>query len=200
MPDSPDCIFSPQHWAQVRASRDQDDSAHCITNTHSIRLVWAHGEHPKTVALDPHKNVAILCASPEVTLDALPNVISDNEFDPGDPSNRDSVGYIYFSHPSERKPVSHDSEVATNTAAIPQSTRSVTFYLGDDSQPSVIPGYTYELEETLSPQQLYLNWHHLLNHLSYTRMKRLIDTRILPATMKDVRPPRCAACLIGRST
>ena len=197
MPDSPAQILSPQHWAQVRASRDKYDSAHCITNTHSIRLVWAHGEHTKTVALYPHTNVAILRASPEVTLDALPNVVSDDEFEPGDPYDHDSVRDISFAHPSEGETTFHDSEGATNMAAINQSPRKVTFDLGADSQPSVVLGDTYELEENLSPQQLYLHWHHSLNHLSYTRMKRLIDARMMPATLKDVRPPRCAACLIG---
>ena len=156
MPDSPDRILSPQHWAQVRASPDQDDSAHCITDPHSIRLVWTHGEHTKTFALDTHTNVAILRASPEVTLDALPNVVSDDKFDPGDPSYLDSVGDISFAHPSEGETNSHDSEGATNTAAIPPSPRTVIFDLGADSQPSVVLGDTYELEENLSPQQLYL--------------------------------------------
>ena len=114
--------------------------------------MWYHGEHTKTVALDPHTNAAILCASPEVTLDALSNIVSDDKFDPGDPSDRDSVGDISFDHPSEGEPTSHDSEGATGTAAIPQSPRTVTFDLGADSQPSVVPGDTYELEETLSPQ------------------------------------------------
>ena len=200
MPDSPARILSPHHWAQGRASRDKDDSSHCITDPHSIRLVWAHGEHSKTVAMDPDTNVAILRASPEVTLDALTNVVSDKKFDPGDPSDRDSVGDISFAHPSEGEPTSHDSEGATNTSAIPQSPRTVTFDLGADSQPSVVPGNTYELEETLYPQQLYLRWHHRLNHLSYTRMKRLIDAQMLPATLKDIKPPCCAACLISRST
>ena len=103
------------------ASCEKDDSAHCITDTHLILLVWAHGEHTKTVALYPHTNVAILRASTEVTLDDLPNVVSDNEFDPGDPSDRDSVGDISFAHPSEGETTSHDSEGATGTAAIPQS-------------------------------------------------------------------------------
>ena len=102
MPNSPDHIFSPQHWAQVRASCDQDDSSHCITDPNLIRFVWAHGEHTKTVALDPHTNVAIVRASPEVTLDTLPNVASDDKFDPRDPSNRDSVGDISFAHPIDR--------------------------------------------------------------------------------------------------
>ena len=133
MPDLPDCILSPQHWAQVRASHGQDDSAHCITDPHSIHRVWSHGENTKNVTLDPHTNVAILRASPEVTLDALPKVVSDNEFDPGDTSDRNSVGDISFDHPSEVEPTSHDSEGATDTAAIPQSPRAVTFDLGDDS-------------------------------------------------------------------
>ena len=146
MPDSPDHILPPQHWDQVRASRDKDDSAHCITNPHSIRLVWDHGEHTKTVALDPHTKVAILRASPEVTLDALPNVVSDDEFDPGDPSDCDSVGDISFAHLSEGEPTYNHSEGATNTAAIPQSPLAVTFDLGADSQSSVVPGDTYVMD------------------------------------------------------
>ena len=109
MPDSPDSILLSQKWAQVRASRNQDESAHCITDPHSIRLVWAHGEHNKTVALDPHTNIVILRASPEVTLDALTNVFSDDSFEPGDPSYLDSVGDISFAHPSEGEPTSPDS-------------------------------------------------------------------------------------------
>ena len=162
--------------------------------------MWDHGEHTNTVALDTHTNITILLASPEVTLDALPDVVSDNEFDPGDPSDCNSVGEISFTQPLEGEPTSHESEGATNTAAISQSPRTITFDLGADSQLSVVPRYTYELEENLSPQQLYLHWHHCLTHLSYTRMKRPIDARIMPATLKDVRPPCCAACLIGRST
>ena len=192
MPTAPERILSPQHWSQVRAALENDRSSHCITDPSSVRLKWDQDKKTKTVPLDPDTNVAILWSAGSLNLQAFNNVISDDEFDTdgGDDSD-DSDDSSIDSEGANDSPL--------NTEAIPQGPRPVTFDQGSNL-PNVIPDDTYEVEEEESLLQLYLQWHHRLNHLAFSKMKLLINAGLLPKKLQQVRPPRCAACLIGRAT
>ena len=47
----------------------------------------------------------------------------------------------------------------------------------------------------LTPQGELLRWHYRLGHVSFPKMKGLVQHSILPSKLLTVRPPVCACCL-----
>ena len=62
LPSATECILSPQHWSQALC-KDIDSSAHTVTDSKSIRLIWNNGQNTKTVPLDPETNVATMSSA-----------------------------------------------------------------------------------------------------------------------------------------
>ena len=204
MPTSPDRILSPQHWSQDRA-QDVDDSAHAITDHSSLKLVWNDGEFVKTVPLNPHTNVAIMYSTPSyaTAMDAFTNYITDDELS-DDYSQGEVTSDVTTNDPSRNsastKPSAHispsEGAILTKLQSRP---RPITFESPSDG-PHTVPDDDLQLEETNSPQRQFMYWHHRLNHLSYTRMFKIVKAGMLPSALANVRPPRCTSCLLGKAT
>jgi hypothetical protein len=67
----PHRLLSPQHWAQEAEKGSQvpylrGERPSCDTNAVATTLTWGRGKFVKTVALDKHKNVAIMTTKPDI--------------------------------------------------------------------------------------------------------------------------------------
>ena len=200
MPSSPDRILSPQHWSQDRVAFN-DDTAHAITNHSNIQLVWNGGEYTKTVPLNPTTNVAIMYSTSKFNkaLDAFPAFVSDDE--QSDDEDEDTTEVPINKPVAQPAP---DPKTVTNgpegvSDDIIRRPRPITFE-SPTKEPTIVPNDELMLEETNSPQQLFMHWHHRLNHLSYRRMFKMIDAGLLPSSLAKVRPPKCSSCMLGRAT
>ena len=182
MPGNAERILAPHHWSQ---SREHDD-AHAVVSQRGATLIWDKGQRRKTIPLDEQSNVPWMWSAS--VFDALPNVVSDDEQSTEQDNDQ--------AHDSEGE--STTSEGAQTEFALPTAPRPVTFGLG--TAPVIIPPDTIHLEETRSPQQEYLGWHHRLNHIGHMKLVQMVKQGYLPKRLLNVRPPRCAACLIGRAT
>ena len=97
----------------------------------------------------------------------MPNFMSDDDFEPysNDYNSDESLSQL----PHDGEPLSCQQRYQQEdlgTLAMLKTPRAVTFDLRADSQAAVIPNNSYLLEGNLSPQQIYLHWHHWLNHMS----------------------------------
>ena len=95
----------------------------------------------KTVPLDEHFNVPWMWSAS--VFDALPNVTSDDEGDDSDHDTTTSEG---------------DNNAPEGDMPLTMEPKPVTF--APRARPDIIPDDTIRIEETVSPQQEYLAWHH----------------------------------------
>ena len=49
-------------------------------------------------------------------------------------------------------------------------------------------------------QQELLHWHHRLGHMPFTRLKEAAEVGIIPRRLRNVKPPKCTACLYAKAT
>ena len=49
-------------------------------------------------------------------------------------------------------------------------------------------------------QQQLLHWHHRLGHMPFTRLKEAAEVGIIPRRLRNVKPPKCTACLYAKAT
>lgn len=206
MPFSPDRILSPQHWSQEKAYDDSDE-AFAVTDASCTKLSWNRGRSVKTVPLDKRTNVSTMRSLPRYTKawKQFTNVISDDD----DTSNDTEIEDDDDSESSVQRDSMNEHDTTTKSneemnlpihIPLPLQPRPVTFTTESEQHAQLIEDDTRETEETVSPQQLYLLWHHRLNHMPHKRMMAMAKRRLLPRAILQVRPPRCAACLIGKAT
>ena len=124
----------------------------------------------------------------------MTNVVSDDEKDTNEPKDGPNA------EPDEETIVSEGADDLPVHTSLPQQPRPITFNAISDAPTDEEHQASTTIEDTLSPQQEYLLWHHRLNHLSYNHMNKMIKAGLLPARLAAVRPPNCPACLLGRAT
>ena len=186
LPSATECILSPQHWSQA-LSKSNNDSAHALTNAKAIQLTWGNGIHTKTVPLDPLTNVATMDSASDYAsaISAYTASIQDNTFSIANSASPSTDSVSDVSHPS----------VEVLSSPIITRPRPITFYSHKHE-----PLHDIHVEDTSSSQSSFLNWHYRLNHMPYSRMRLMIERGLLPKHLKDVRPPACSACMIGKAT
>jgi hypothetical protein len=78
------------------------------------------------------------------------------------------------------------------------------FDLGVDLQKAgevvIIPDEEDENMQYDNPQAELLAWHYRLGHLSFERIRQLVERGDLPGHLKQARTPRCASCMFGKAT
>ena len=57
-----------------------------------------------------------------------------------------------------------------------------------------------DLSTAKNSQVKLLRWHYCLGHLSFTILRAMSAVGILPKRLSKVHPPKCAACIFGKST
>ena len=57
-----------------------------------------------------------------------------------------------------------------------------------------------DLSSAKDPQVELLRWHYRLGHLSFNIIRAMSAAGILPKRLSKVHPPKCAACIFGKST
>lgn len=132
--------------------------------------------------MDPQTNVSIMHSSPELTCAQYDQHTNDCQEHSGPDDNA--------------SPASAETSRISNLQIRPKPVAFTT----DTLSPSLTEEEFHEAEDNIGPRQLFLKWHYRLNHLGWGRMKRMVDAGLLLAKLLQARPPKCAACLIGKAT
>jgi hypothetical protein len=56
------------------------------------------------------------------------------------------------------------------------------------------------MQVALDEQIELMQWHYLLGHLAFSKLKQLANSNIIPQQSAKVKPPVCAGCLFGAIT
>ena len=220
--ESPACLLSPQHWAQVS---DQPDGVWCTTGHEDITLHWNGGRNQRTVKLDPRSNVGSFTSAPSytkfaafmaridddssITLSYDANVISDDDSDDSSSDEEDNLRPITPTVNRQNPPVKPrtppEQDVQTEpTHRLEQRDGPIPieFILGDltDTSGKNRAIDTEEEDRLENPTAEFLRWHHRLNHLPTNRIKQLAHLGILPKRLATCRVPICTSCLYGKAT
>ena len=198
IPSSPDRILSPQHWSQERTKLG-DATAHAFTDHTFTKLIWKGGSHTKSVPLDPLTNVATMLSKQGYqAIESFSNVVSDDEVDDKAEQRNPSTS-PNSSDDEQDGPVANNNNGPHHTP-LPMGPRPITFNVVPTDDSSIEPIEDDLMDSDKSPQQEFMMWHQRLNHLSYRRMQLMVQEGVLPSRLGNVRPPKCAACMIGRAT
>ena len=49
-------------------------------------------------------------------------------------------------------------------------------------------------------QQELLHWHHRLGHMPFSRLREAAEVGIIPRRLRNIKPPKCTACMYARAT
>jgi hypothetical protein len=198
MPSNTERILAIHHWSQAR-KKETKDAAYAKAGADSTVIFWNHDASRRTVPVHPISNVSILQSSPMFSQDfAQYNQVAASE-----PEVEDWRLPPLFQRNVVSDDDDSDEEDGVTTASeggpLPLGPRPVAF--GTGGVPATdVPQDTTDIEDELSPRQLYLHWHHRLGHIGPRRLLNMVRRRLLPAKIAQARPPKCAACMIGKAT
>lgn len=162
-------LLSPQHWAQ----HSNSVKAHCITYNNKCQLKWGH-KYVKTIHLDVHTNVPIMCTAPGMS--------------------RYKAFSTYFDK-VDATPVHECCMIATPT----RTDTDDDFLHGLEGGVRNLDDMDNKTSATNDQAEL-VRWHYRLGHLPYPRMRLLMQLGHLPKRLLKVQPPKCAGCLYGAMT
>jgi hypothetical protein len=218
--ESPYCLYSPQHVAQIASNDDPNEDNTCvITYAEKLVLLWEQGTQKRTVLIDPATNIFLMRSAPaferfhafnsmiEEIDDGMyemhnPNIVSDTEsndesvisemeqHDPTIPSNMGNNQPIVLNVP---KPVNiHDRRH-------PDLPDSVFNRINFNGEVEMLPTEDVEIQANTTQAQL-LAWHYRLGHIPFAKIRQMASRGDLPIGLATCQIPKCAACMYGKAT
>ena len=203
-PDAPSRILSPQHWA--RSKNDKRGTGE-ETLQDSTVLFWNQRQFRRTIPLDPRANVPILTTSPGFTAYAAFCAECETDDDVAMPAHiipdddeTASADEAHSVDSADEESLTPGNRGRQDDASIRPTPVSIEFSNIHDGteHPNVI-----EEDEELKfddPRAELLHYHHRLGHMSFRRLKLAASLGCIPKRLKDVKPPKCTACLFSKAT
>ena len=195
VPNAPERLLSPQHWAQAR--RKQGDVANgtlAITYSDRVELQWDRQRHCRTIVLDPNTNVASLTSAPGYTKFR----VYRSQFDQANYSMPEQEFFGALPRPpsdSEGDTVAYSSISDASDQLVPES----NLELVETPTKHEIKRVDEDLEVTHNnPQAELLRWHCRLGHLSFKTIRSMAANGILPKRLVDCQVPKCSSCVYGK--
>ena len=225
--DSPYCLYSPQHVAQVANDNYPiENGTMCITYAKEMQLVWDQRRQTRTIRLDPTTNIFMLkSATTHRSFTAFSNLI---EGALGDRYHMLSPHLDDWNSQSPHIVPDDDEDTVVPNVIVPEplareerATRETTDIRTEEAQTETHPDLPSKMFENLEPgftgsvqqvqvedtqiqsntdQAQLLAWHYRLGHLPFNRIQQLAIQGDLPAKLSRCPIPKCAACLYGRAT
>jgi len=205
IPNAPNSLLCPQHWARTRNNKPGQTKARCVTYGRSIILEWEGKRRTRSIPLNvTGSNVAMIKTAPGFSayqsfchecsttpfeedyhpVTALVNVIEDDEEETPLTADQleDEHPEIYF--PTRDMPLATEFNIDGPTDG--------------QSTPAIVTD-----EEDGSPQDSsveLLRLHHRFGHLSMTKLQEMARQGMLPKRLSECRVPMCTSCLFGKAT
>jgi hypothetical protein len=222
--ESPYCLYSPQHVAQVASDNYPETNGTCvITYADSLVLMWEQKTQTRTVTVDPATNIFLMRSAPSFerfhafnsTIDAIedgmyemhsPNIVSDGE------SDDESVVSATETEPDESRipnmvtnqnnqpivlNVPHRENV--NDRRHPDIPDSVFDRIQFNGDMEILPTEDVEIQANTTQAQL-LAWHYRLGHIPFAKIRQMASRGDLPIGLATCQIPKCAACMYGKAT
>jgi hypothetical protein len=201
--ESPYCLYSPQHVAQVANDNfPERHGTYCATFDDSVELYWDQRTEKRTVKLDRATNIAIMRSAPSFTrFHAFCAAIDGDDITGTVPT--DSGAMVTDDEGDENSKMSADDEDSVmGTPEVrrhPDLPDSVFLPRERTGNMEVLPTEDIEVQAT-TPQGEMLAWHYRLGHIPFSKIKQMATRGDLPARLANCTVPRCQACLFGKAT
>jgi hypothetical protein len=219
--ESPYCLYSPQHVAQIARDDNPNDDGTCvITYADKLILLWEQRTQQRTVMIDPATNIFLMRSAPAFerfhafnsTIEEIedgmyemhsPHIVSDTE------SDDESVL-------SEMEQERHDTNIPNmeNNQPIvltlpeqvnihdrrhPDIPDSVFNRINFSGDVEILPTEDVEIQANTTQAQL-LAWHYRLGHIPFAKIRQMASRGDLPIGLATCIIPKCAACMYGKAT
>ena len=222
--DSPYCLYSPQHVAQVANDNiPEADGTYCITYPHRTELYWDQRTQKRTIKVDPHTNIFMMQSAPiHKKFVAFNNVIEQRLGDryqmtsphlehhrphiiPDDESVEGTGTNVVVGKSDEYEGEIFKRKKPTQTITTTSERHPDLPFDFEVSEPTFdgglqqIPTEDVEIQSNTDQAQL-LAWHYRLGHLPFKRIQQLAIQGDLPVKLSKCPIPKCAACMYGKAT
>jgi hypothetical protein len=215
--ESPYCLYSPQHVAQM-ASDDYPDrnGTYITTYAETLVMTWDQLRQQRTVKIDPSTNIFLMRSAPSFekfhafnsTIEEIedgryemhsPNIVSDGE------SDDDSIGSMDEQEQNELTPsVTANNQpivldVTRNDRRHPDLPNTAFDRINFHGEMERLPTEDVEIQANTSQAQL-LAWHYRLGHIPFAKIRQMASRGDLPIGLATCQIPKCAACMYGKAT
>jgi hypothetical protein len=219
--ESPYCLFSPQHVAQLASDDYPDRNGTCdITYADSLVLMWEQKRQTRTVAIDPATNIFLMRSAPAFdrfhafnsTIEEIedgmyemhsPNIVSDGESDDESIISETETDQHDLAKPNmvNNQPIVLDvpNQVHVNDRRHPDIPDSVFERINFNGDMEILPTEDVEIQANTSQAQL-LAWHYRLGHIPFAKIRQMASRGDLPIALATCQIPKCAACMYGKAT
>jgi hypothetical protein len=217
--DSPYCLYSPQHAAQVANDNFPNPRGTCcITYADAVELYWDQRTEKRTIKLDPSSNVAILRSAPsfntyhafvakidaiegnvttpvntQITQDYAPTVTDDEDSGSEDD---DSLTDVTEGNPEKTKGARVPGRKTMPTARRHPDLPNEVFGKSDGAIRQ-LPNEDVEVQGETAQARM-LAWHYRLGHVPFDKIRQMAARGDLPSDLLKCKTPKCAACIYGK--
>jgi Reverse transcriptase (RNA-dependent DNA polymerase) len=220
VPDTPDRLFSPQHFAQEMRRQKLGPASETTDDTSCI-LRW--GGYRRTIRLDPETNVATIRTAPSIkrfmaycaeagfddlggdTIAFDASLISDDEGDD------DDDWWLKTDHARSGESTTNDTQNSSGTGTISNSlqtdggeTEWSDSHLPNTTitsdQPNLIQQEDIEELKAHTDEAALLDFHYRFGHTSFAKLQTMAKNGVIPRRLAHCRVPACAACMYGKAT
>jgi hypothetical protein len=217
--ESPYCLLSPQHVAQMANDHYPDRDGTCITTyADTLVLAWEQRTQQRTVAVDPATNIFLMRSALAFerfhafnsTIEEIedgmhemrtPNIVSDCESDDDSIDSMGEQDELTISGTANNQPIVlkvADNE-NVNDRRHPDIPDTAFDRINFNGEMQILPTEDVEIQANTSQAQL-LAWHYRLGHIPFAKIRKMASRGDLPIGLATCPIPKCAACLYGKAT
>ena len=182
-------LMSPQHWAQVADDNyPKPEGTLCITKANSLVMKWDQQQYVKTIPIDPTNN----CFTFRSTSGNIKFVQAQQVINKEIGYNSDLVEQCIICNYAinTRSDVDENSEEENLHEFVSGLLKDK-----DNSKIASIMKKVEQADESLTSetdQAEFMRWHYRLGHLPYKKLKILAVMGLIPKSILNVKPPKCA--------
>jgi Reverse transcriptase (RNA-dependent DNA polymerase) len=222
--ESPYCLLSPQHVAQMANDHYPDRNGTCITTySDTLVMMWEQGQQRRTVDVDPSTNIFLMRSAPAFekfhafnsTIEEIdngryemhsPNIVSDGE------SDEESIGSLDELDDQEQNELTPPA-TANNQPIVLEVARNENVHdrrhpdipntafdrIDFNGEMEMLPTEDVDIQANTSQAKL-LAWHYRLGHIPFAKIRQMASRGDLPIGLATCQIPKCAACMYGKAT
>jgi hypothetical protein len=218
--ESPYCLYSPQHVAQMASDNYPDQNGTCVTTyADSLVMRWDQRRQKRTVKVDTATNIFLMRSAPAFerfhafnnTIEGIeegmyemhsPNIVSDCESDDESIVSGEEQDELTISGTVENnQPIvlNTESNENINDRRHPDIPDTVFDRSTFNGEMEMLPTEDVEIQANTSQAQL-LAWHYRLGHIPFAKIQQMASRGDLPIALATCQIPKCAACMYGKAT